>query len=48
LLERIESQLSPHHSGRLRLETAAAKGESIVAEELKRLGWKEGQLAAHP
>jgi hypothetical protein len=47
-LERNESQLGPHHSGRLRLETAAANAGRIVAEELKRLGWKEGQLAARP
>lgn len=44
-LERIQSQLGPHHSGRLRLETAAAKAERIIAEELKRRGWKESQLA---
>lgn len=48
LLEQIESQLGPHHSGRLRFETAAAKAERIVAEELKRLGWNEGELARRP
>ena len=46
LLERVESQLGEHHSGRLRLETAAAKAERIVAQELKRLGWPGGELAA--
>ena len=48
LLERMESQLGQHHSGRLRFETAAAKAERIVAEELKRLGWKEDELARRP
>ena len=48
LLERLESQLGQHHSGRLRFDTAAAKAERIVAEELKRLGWKEGEPARRP
>ena len=40
----MESQLTEHHAGRLRSETAEAKGERIMAEELKRLKWKEGEL----
>jgi hypothetical protein len=46
LLERMEAHLGDHHSGRLRLETATAKAERVIVEELKRLGWKEGDLAA--
>ena len=30
---------------RLRHESAQARGERIIAEELKRLKWKEGDLA---
>ena len=35
-----------HHSGELRLETAEAKAERIVAEESRRLDWSENDLAA--
>ena len=45
MLERMEGQLGEHHSGRLRLETAQAKAERIMAEELVRLGWDAGQLS---
>ena len=48
LLESVEPQLGEHHSGSLRLETAAAKAERIVAEELRRPGWSDGVLAARP
>jgi len=48
LLESMESQLGEHHSGRLRHESAQAKGERIVAEELKRLGWTEKDLQEQP
>ena len=44
LLERMETQLGEHHSGRLKFETAAAKAERIIAEELKRLKWKPEEL----
>ena len=33
-----------HHSGELRRETSQAKAERIVGEELRRLGWHEGDL----
>ena len=36
--------LGEHHSGELRRETAAAKAERLIAEELSRLGWSESQL----
>jgi len=48
LLEQIEGKLGEHHSGRLRQECAEARGERIIAEELKRLKWKEPDLKATP
>ena len=33
-----------HHSGQLRLETAQAKAERILAEELRRLNCQEADL----
>src|ERR1035437_7909877 len=33
-----------NHSGQLRRETSQAKAERIVAEALRRLGWKEDEL----
>lgn len=44
MLERMDGKLGQHHSGELRLETAEAKAERIVQEELVRLGWDAGQL----
>jgi hypothetical protein len=44
MLLRMESGLGEHHSGELRQGSAEAKAERIVAEELKRLGWKEAEL----
>jgi putative transposase len=46
LLERMEGKLGEHHSGRLRHESAAAKGERIIAAELKRLKWSEADLSS--
>ena len=37
----MEGKLGENHSGELRRETAQAKAERIMSEELKRLGWKE-------
>lgn len=45
MLERMEGKLGEHHSGETRLETAQAKAERIVAEELTRLGWEGEQLS---
>ena len=33
-----------HHAGELKRESAEAKGERILAEELRRLVWKEARL----
>jgi hypothetical protein len=38
--------LGEHHYGQLRLETAEAKGERIIAEELGRLCWQETDLVS--
>jgi REP element-mobilizing transposase RayT len=43
-LEQMEGHLGEHHAGELRRETAEGKGARIVAEELRRLGWKEKDL----
>jgi putative transposase len=45
LLARMEGNLGEHHSGELHRASAEAKAERIVAEELKRYGWQEGDLA---
>ena len=44
MLERMEDKLGDHHSGELRLESAQAKAERIIAEELARRRWDAGQL----
>jgi hypothetical protein len=38
--------LGEDHSGELRRETAQAKAERVVAEELRRLGWEQKYLEA--
>jgi hypothetical protein len=38
--------LGEHHSGELRRETADAKAERLISEELRQLGWKEADLVA--
>jgi putative transposase len=48
LLEKMEGQLGEHHSGQLRHESAQAKGERIIGEELKRLKWQDKDLQEHP
>jgi REP element-mobilizing transposase RayT len=48
MLELLEGTLGEHHSGELRRETAEAKAQRIVAQELNRLGWQEADLAARP
>lgn len=48
LLAAMETKLGEHHAGRLRHESAAAKGERIVGEELRRASWKEGDLKKAP
>ena len=44
----METQPGEHRSGGLKVETAIAKGERIIAEELKGLKWKEGDLPQKP
>ena len=36
--------MGENHSGRLRFESAEAKAERIIAEELRRMGWTERDL----
>jgi putative transposase len=44
LLEQMEGKLGDHHAGEMRQESAQIKAERMVAEELRRLGWKESDL----
>jgi len=43
-LERMEASLGQNHAGQLRFETAQAKADRIVAEELQRLEWTSADL----
>ena len=42
----LEGNLGEHHSGELHRASAEAKADRIMAEELKRNGWAEADLAA--
>ncbi len=44
MLLQMEGNLGEHHAGALHLASAEAKAERIVAEELKRRGWKAADL----
>jgi hypothetical protein len=44
LLDRIDGKLGEHHAGQLRRESALAKAERIIEEELQRLGWTRVDL----
>jgi len=46
LLEQMEPNLGDHHSGRLRHESAQAKAERIITQELKKGKWTEDNLQA--
>jgi len=46
MLEQMEGRMGEHHSGALRQQSAQVKAERIIAEELRRLGWKESDLAS--
>jgi REP element-mobilizing transposase RayT len=46
MLNEMEDKLGEHHCGELRRETAEAKAQRIVTEELARLGLDQRQLAA--
>jgi len=45
LLEQIEGKLGEHDSGQLRQESTKAKGERIIAAELKRLKWGRRRIS---
>ena len=44
LLEAMVGKLGDHHSGELKRETAQAKAERIIGEELKKRRWTEADL----
>ena len=48
LLARMEPRLGESHGGRLRQESAETTAERIIAEALRRLGWKEKDLRERP
>lgn len=45
-LKRMEGKVSENHHGSMRLETAEAKADRIIAEELGRLQWAPRDLSA--
>jgi hypothetical protein len=45
MLEKMEKGLGENHSGELRRESAEAKAERIISEELQRLGWSPSELS---
>jgi hypothetical protein len=45
LLERLHGKLGPGHAGQIRQEAGGVRAEAIIAKELRRLGWKEGELS---
>ena len=45
-LERMEGKVGENHPGQIRLETAEAKAERIIAEELARRCWTGSDLVA--
>lgn len=44
LLEQMSSKMGPHHGGAARAETALAKGQRLLGEELQKRGWDEAEL----
>jgi REP element-mobilizing transposase RayT len=46
-LEQMEDKVGQNHSGKMRLESAEAKADRLIAEELARLRWTQDDLAAH-
>ena len=44
----MEDRLGEHHAGELRLESAHAKADRLVAEELRRLAWSAEDLVRRP
>jgi len=45
-LEQMEGKVGQNHPGKIRLETAEAKADRLIAEELARLQWTLDDLAA--
>jgi REP-associated tyrosine transposase len=45
MLQKTEGKLGEHHAGSLRLETSESRADSIMAEELRKLGWTQSDLA---
>lgn len=43
-LEKMEGKVNDNHPGRARLETAAAKAERLIAQEMVRLNWTSEDL----
>jgi len=48
LLAQMKEQMGEHHYGEQREEAEAERAERMVLGELRRLRWKEADLAAHP
>jgi REP element-mobilizing transposase RayT len=48
LLGRMEGRLGEHHAGELKRESAEAKAERIIQEELRRLHWTAADLSKKP
>ena len=44
VLEEMEGKLGDNHAGELHRETASARADRILAEELRRLGWTTSEL----
>jgi hypothetical protein len=47
-LERMEGGLGQHLAGELRWESAQAKADRLVAEDLRRPGWSADELVRRP
>ena len=48
MLERMGGRLGPNHAGEIHRETVEARAGRILAEELRRFGWQDAELAARP
>ena len=48
LLTQMSARMGAEHHGEERAETAEARAELIIAEELKRARWQEADLKIRP
>ena len=48
LLEQLHGRFAEHHDGPEKVESAAEKAEGIIAQEFKKLRWKQGDLERRP